>query len=98
LIDFGILFGLPGGRPGPGLVPFVKSPFASRLSNKPKDSLAPDDGKMRPLRILSQVANEKGDIIDVASGKIIGTLESALEPASPTDGLGDGDERLEVVE
>jgi hypothetical protein len=40
--------------------------------NKPKDSLAPDDGKMRPLRILGQVANEKGEIIDVASGKIIG--------------------------
>jgi len=66
--------------------------------NKPKGSLAPDDGKMRPLRILGQVANEKGEIIDVASGKIIGTLESALEPASPTDGLGEGEDRLELVE
>ena len=40
LSDLGILLRLPGGRPGPGLVPFAKCPSASRFSSPRVSSLA----------------------------------------------------------
>src|SRR5438132_13401229 len=52
---FEILFRLPGGRPGPGLVLFAKRPFASRFASPRSVSFLAADGVWSALvRILSR--------------------------------------------
>jgi len=52
---FEILFRLPGGRPGPGLILFAKRPFASRFSSPRSVSFLAADGVWSALvRILSK--------------------------------------------
>ena len=52
---FEILFRLPGGRPGPGLVLFAKRPFASRFSSPRSVFFLAADGVWSALvRILSR--------------------------------------------
>jgi hypothetical protein len=64
--------------------------------NRPVDTLAPQDGKPRPLRILGQIAGPHGEIIDAKTGKIVVPACGQTVPLG--DGLGDGEDRLELVE
>src|SRR5439155_18985096 len=59
--------------------------------NRPKDSLAPDDGKARPLRILGQIAGPNGEIIDVKTGKVLVPAPARSRSGSRDDGLGEGE-------
>src|SRR2546425_7001069 len=68
LIDFGILLGLPDGRPGPGLVPFAKYPFASRFSFR-FVSCEVEDG---PLSAFARILSRS---LSTASCAFRGTLE-----------------------
>ena len=63
--------------------------------NRPKDSLAPDDGKQRPLRILGQITGPNGEIIEAKTGKVVAPACGQTFPVD--DGLGEGEDRLEVV-
>jgi uncharacterized protein YbaR (Trm112 family) len=64
--------------------------------NRPKDSLAPDDGKQRPLRILGQITGPNGEIIEAKTGKVVAPACGQTFPVD--DGLGEGEDRLELVE
>ncbi len=63
--------------------------------NRPKDSFAPDDGKPRPMMILGQVAGPNGEIVDVRTGNVV--VPAPAKPVSGDDGLGEGEDRLELV-
>jgi hypothetical protein len=63
--------------------------------NRPKDSLAPDDGKQRPLRILGQITGPNGEIIEAKTGKVV--APACGQTFSVDGGLGEGEDRLEVV-
>src|SRR5438445_32813 len=65
--------------------------------NRPKDTLAPDDGKPHPLRILGQVAGPNGEIIEAKTGKVVVPAYGQTLPVAD-DGLGEGEDRLELVE
>ena len=64
--------------------------------NRPKDTLAPDDGKPHPLRILGQVAGPNGEIIEAKTGKVV--VPAPGKTIHVGDGLGEGEDRLELVE
>ena len=66
--------------------------------NRPKDTLAPDDGKPHPLRILGQVAGPNGEIIEAKTGKVVVPAPARSRSGSRDDGLGEGENRLELVE
>jgi len=61
----------------------------------PHDSLATPGEPNKPLRILGQVAGPNGEIVDFRTGKVV--VPAPAKSVSRDDGLGEGEERLEVV-
>jgi hypothetical protein len=51
---------------------------------------------LRARRILGQIAGQSGEIIEARTGKVVVPAPGQTVPAG--DGLGDGEDRLELVE
>jgi hypothetical protein len=64
--------------------------------HKPHDSLATPGEPNKPLRILGQVAGPNGEIVDFRTGKVV--VPAPAKSVSGDDGLGEGEDRLELVE
>ena len=62
----------------------------------PHDSLAKPGEPKKPMRILGQVAGPNGEIVDVRTGQVV--VPAPAKSVSGDDGLGEGEDRLELVE
>jgi hypothetical protein len=64
--------------------------------HEPHDSLAKPGDPPKPLRILGQIAGPNGEIIDAKTRKVVVPVSG--HTVSADDGLGEGEDRLELVE
>jgi hypothetical protein len=64
--------------------------------NTPHDPMAKPGDLPKPLRILGQTAGPNGEIIEARTGKVVAPALGQTVPVG--DGLGDGEDRLELVE
>jgi hypothetical protein len=64
--------------------------------HEPYDPMAKPGDPSKPLRILGQIAGPNGEIIEARTGKVVVPAPGQTVPVN--DGLGEGEDRLELVE
>jgi hypothetical protein len=64
--------------------------------HEPRDSMAKPGDPPKPLRIRGQIAGPHGEIIDAKTGNVV--VPARGQTFSLNDGLGVGEDRLELVE
>jgi hypothetical protein len=73
--------------------------FQIVFMREPKDPLAQPGDPPKPNRLLGQVWGPNGEIIEYKTGKVVVPAPTPQPPPPPKDdGLGEGEDRLEIIE